>query len=358
MTGRMYPEWWGKLSALIVFIGFNLTFFPQFLLGYLGMPRRYYEYPAEFQVLNVMSTAGASILAVGYVLPLGYLLLSLRYGKIAPENPWHATGLEWTIASPPIKENFETTPIVTEGPYDYSPQESEDRSNAARAEPRTPQPHETDDGPVLAHHFDDPEQQKISAELGMWTFLATEVMFFGGLFAAYTVYRNVHFEAFKAASLKLYPSLGGINTFVLLTSSLTMALAVRSVQVRQRKPLIGYLIATMVLGTIFLGIKFYEWRLDYLESLIPGRNFRFEGSLEIERDAQIFFLLYFLMTGIHALHMIIGITFVAIVAVACWKHHPVGRGQNQVEIMGLYWHFVDLVWVFLYPLLYLVDLHK
>ena len=125
ISGRMYPEIWGKLSALVVFIGFNLTFFPQFLLGYLGMPRRYFTYPPEFQVLNVMSTAGASILAVGYVLPLIYLVLSLRYGPKASSNPWRATGLEWQTTSPPPTYNFYETPIVTTGPYQYDPEASE-----------------------------------------------------------------------------------------------------------------------------------------------------------------------------------------------------------------------------------------
>ena len=125
MTGRMYPEIWGKLSALTVFLGFNLTFFPQFVLGYLGMPRRYFEYPPEFQVLNVMSTAGASILAAGYVLPLFYLILSLKFGPRVGPNPWGATGLEWTTASPPPTENFEVIPIVTEGAYNYSPSAAE-----------------------------------------------------------------------------------------------------------------------------------------------------------------------------------------------------------------------------------------
>jgi cytochrome c oxidase subunit 1 len=119
MTGRMYPEGWAKLSALIIFLGFNLTFFPQFILGYLGMPRRYHAYAPEFQVLNVLSSAGASILAVGYVLPLIYLIWSLRYGKIAGPNPWGATGLEWQTTSPPPTHNFEETPIVTEEPYAY-----------------------------------------------------------------------------------------------------------------------------------------------------------------------------------------------------------------------------------------------
>jgi cytochrome c oxidase subunit I len=120
MTGRMYPEIWGKLSALTIFIGFNLTFFPQFVLGYMGMPRRYYEYPPEFQVLNVMSTAGASVLAVGYILPLFYLTLSLKFGPKAGPNPWGGTSLEWQIPSPPPTENFTSMPVVTTEPYTYA----------------------------------------------------------------------------------------------------------------------------------------------------------------------------------------------------------------------------------------------
>ncbi len=121
ITGRMYPEWWGRLSAGIIFIGFNLTFFPQFVLGYLGMPRRVHEYVDDFQVLNVMSSAGASILGVGYLIPLAYLIWSLRYGPVAGPNPWRATGLEWQTQSPPTTFNFETTPVVTEPPYHYDP---------------------------------------------------------------------------------------------------------------------------------------------------------------------------------------------------------------------------------------------
>jgi cytochrome c oxidase subunit 1 len=119
MTGKIYPEAWAKLAALITFIGFNLTFFPQFLLGYMGMPRRYAQYAPEFQVLNVLSSAGASILAVGFILPAIYLTWSLRYGKIAGDNPWQATGLEWQTTSPPPTHNFEETPVVTTEPYHY-----------------------------------------------------------------------------------------------------------------------------------------------------------------------------------------------------------------------------------------------
>jgi cytochrome c oxidase subunit 1 len=123
ITGRLYPEGWGRFSALVVFLGFNLTFFPQFLLGYLGMPRRYHAYPEEFQVLNVMSSAGASILGVGYLIPMIYLVWSMRYGKAAGDNPWQATGLEWQTPSPPPTENFEATPVVTEPPYAYDQEE-------------------------------------------------------------------------------------------------------------------------------------------------------------------------------------------------------------------------------------------
>ncbi len=125
ITGRMYPESWGRIAALLLFLGFNLTFFPQFILGYLGNPRRYHSYPPEFQIFHVMSTLGATILAVGYILPICYLLWSIRYGQKASANPWRATGLEWQTPSPPPKFNFETTPIVTESPYLYSAESGE-----------------------------------------------------------------------------------------------------------------------------------------------------------------------------------------------------------------------------------------
>jgi cytochrome c oxidase subunit 1 len=119
ITGKLYPKFWSKVSALVIFVGFNVTFFPQFILGYLGMPRRYHAYPAEFQVLNVMSSAGATVLALGYVIPAIYFVWSMRYGKDASANPWGAVGLEWETNSPPPTENFETIPTVTWGAYEY-----------------------------------------------------------------------------------------------------------------------------------------------------------------------------------------------------------------------------------------------
>jgi cytochrome c oxidase subunit 1 len=131
ISGRLYPEGWARFAALTVFVGFNLTFFPQFVLGYLGMPRRYHAYPPEFQVLNVMSSAGASILAVGYMVPMVYLIWSMRYGRRASDNPWDATGLEWQTPSPPPTENFEETPVVTWEAYDYGSKDREKEPQVA-----------------------------------------------------------------------------------------------------------------------------------------------------------------------------------------------------------------------------------
>jgi cytochrome c oxidase subunit I len=137
ISGRLYPEGWAKFAALLVFVGFNLTFFPQYVLGYLGMPRRYHTYPDEWQVLNVMSSAGASILALGYVIPLVYLLWSLRYSPLAGPNPWGATGLEWQTPSPPPTDNFAVTPVVTQPPYAYETQEEAHGSSTANGGART-----------------------------------------------------------------------------------------------------------------------------------------------------------------------------------------------------------------------------
>jgi cytochrome c oxidase subunit 3 len=209
--------------------------------------------------------------------------------------------------------------------------------------------------PALAHQFDSLGQQTEAATLGMWVFLVTEVLFFGGLFLTYTVYRAFYPAAFAAASHELDILLGGINTAVLITSSLTMALAVHAAQLGQRQRLMMFLVATMVLGSIFLGIKGVEYYHKFVEHHVPGANFQFEK--EYARHAQIFFSLYFIMTGLHAVHMIIGIAVLLVMWLWAWRGGITAEYAAPIEISGLYWHFVDIVWIFLFPLLYLIGRH-
>jgi cytochrome c oxidase subunit III len=209
--------------------------------------------------------------------------------------------------------------------------------------------------PFQAHHFDDVEQQHEASWLGMWVFLATEVMFFGGMFACYFVYRHWYLQAFASASNHLDVLLGGINTAVLICSSFTMALAVHSAETSTKKPLINFLLLTIVLGLVFLGIKFYEYHTKFEEHLVPGSSFKFEDSLA--RQAEIFFSFYFAMTGMHAVHMIIGIGLLTALALKARRGRFSAAYHTPVELTGLYWHFVDIVWIFLFPLLYLLGRH-
>jgi cytochrome c oxidase subunit III len=206
--------------------------------------------------------------------------------------------------------------------------------------------------PALAHHFDDLDQQREASSLGMWVFLITEIMFFGGLFAGYAVYRNAYPEAFAEASRHLGVVLGAVNTAVLICSSLTMALAVHAAQLGRRRALIGFLLVTIALGSVFLGIKVVEYTHKFHEHLVPGPAFRTTGPHAAQ--VQVFFSFYFAMTGMHALHMIIGI---GILATLVWLARR-GRFSADyywpVELSGLYWHFVDIVWIYLFPLLYLI----
>lgn len=209
---------------------------------------------------------------------------------------------------------------------------------------------------VLEHHFRDLEQQRDASTLGMWIFLATEVMFFGVLFMGYTAYRVVYYESFAAASHHLKLLLGGINTVVLLSSSLTMALAVHAAQLGRSKALVGFLLVTMLLGAVFLGIKAVEYYAEYEELLVPGLNFAYSGPNP--GQVEIFFLLYFFMTGLHAFHLVVGIGLVGSIALLAWRGRYTPAYHTPVELTGLYWHFVDVIWVFLFPLLYLIDVHR
>ena len=209
---------------------------------------------------------------------------------------------------------------------------------------------------ALAHQFDDAEQQKEASIFGMWIFLVTEIMFFGGMFTGYTVYRYQLHEAFVAGSDKLDLLLGTVNTAVLILSSLTMALAVRAAQTSKRRQLIWFLILTMLLGATFLGIKSVEYAHKFHENLVPGPHFVFDGVPH--HRAELFFSFYFALTGFHALHMIIGLALLSVLLWMAAKGRFSSEYYNPVEVSGLYWHFVDIIWIFLFPLLYLVGHHR
>jgi cytochrome c oxidase subunit III len=224
---------------------------------------------------------------------------------------------------------------------------------------------------ALAHHFDNLEQQREAGTLGMWIFLVTEIMFFGGLFLAYTLYRASYPEAFAAASNHLDLRLGSINTVVLIFSSLTMALAVYNAQTGNRRLQIVFLALTLILGTTFLGIKAVEYHQKYVDNLIPGSvlaNHPFNPDERVLEElnlpanvslhnVEMFYWIYFAMTGLHALHMIIGAGMLCVLIYFAWKGRYTPEYHSHVELGGLYWHFVDIVWIFLFPLLYLLGRH-
>ena len=212
----------------------------------------------------------------------------------------------------------------------------------------------------LAHQFEDLSQQHDADTFGIWIFLVTEIMFFGGVFAGYAILRWFYFAAFEGGSHLLDIRLGAFNTVVLLGSSLTMALAVRSAQIGSRRAQIIFLTWTLILGGVFLGIKAYEYHQKFVEHIVPSLDWAPEGEVLARlapgglNHAQLYFFFYFGMTGLHALHMIIGM------GLLFWLLLRARRGDftpayfAPVEVVGLYWHFVDIVWIFLFPLLYLI----
>lgn len=208
----------------------------------------------------------------------------------------------------------------------------------------------------LAQQFTDLAQQKEANLLGMWLFLATEVMLFGAIFLAYSVSRYRFFEPFSAGSGRLFWWLGGINTVVLLSSSLLMALAVRAAHGGDSKHTTRYLLLTILLGAVFLGVKLTEYGIDYHEGLIPLQDWWKTQNIDPHFDGQmrLFFVFYFIMTILHAIHMTIGMGVLAMLAWLTRKGRATARQSEMVEIAGLYWHFVDIVWVFLFPALYLI----
>lgn len=267
------------------------------------------------------------------------------------------------------------------------------------------------DGAIVEHQFDDLPQQVESSMLGMWTFLATEIMFFSGLIVSYIIFRTSYRDDFEAASHHLNVPLGAFNTWILLTSSLTMALAVRASQLGNARRAACFMFATVAFGCGFLGVKYVEYSTDYREGLFPGLHWDWElanshsshaqpapvgadaeqhGSATAEpaagsdwyaavgtlkpspsahqvmpllggkargqsEHAKLFFVFYFFMTGLHGIHIIIGLVAIGIMAVLAWRGWFSGNGTTQIEVIGLYWHFVDVIWVYLYPALYLID---
>lgn len=208
---------------------------------------------------------------------------------------------------------------------------------------------------ALQHHFEDLQQQHEASTLGMWAFLAQEVLFFGGLFTGYIVYRLKYPQAFHDGSHHLSWELGALNTAVLIFSSLTMALAVYWAQDGNKKKIIRWLIATMLLGGTFLGIKAFEYYEKWHDHLLPGVGFEWHGPGA--EQVRIFYSFYFAMTGMHALHMIVGIGILLFIVRQASKGKYTAEYSAPVEMFGLYWHFVDIVWIFLFPLLYLIGRH-
>jgi cytochrome c oxidase subunit 3 len=208
---------------------------------------------------------------------------------------------------------------------------------------------------ALVHQFDTPEQQFEASQLGMWVFLATEVLFFGGMFACFTAYHYAYPQGFAEASNHLPAWAGAAMTAILICSSLTMALAVHSSVEGHRRGLVIFVALTMIFGVVFLGLKFWEYYDHYKDHLVPGIDFQYEGPYV--RQAALFFSFYYAMTGFHALHMLIGLGLQSYLLLASWRDRFSAEYHTPVEIVGLYWHFVDVVWIFLFPLLYLLGRH-
>ena len=209
----------------------------------------------------------------------------------------------------------------------------------------------------LQHHFADMEQQNDAGIFGMWVFLVTEIMFFGAIFAAYAIYRSMYLPAFEFGSRLLDVKLGTVNTAVLIGSSLTMVLAVHAAQTGKRKALVFFLLLTMALGAAFLGIKSYEYYTKWEHFLVPGLRFAPTEALPsgvTVPNLEMFFCFYFFMTALHALHMIIGFGIMTVLVIMSWRGRFSPEYYAPIEVSGLYWHFVDIIWIFLFPLLYLI----
>ena len=380
MTGRMYPEGMSKLAAVITFIGFNLTFFPQFILGYLGMPRRYAAYPPEFQVLNVLLDRRRH--GAGRRLPaadaLSDVVAEVRRDCGQQSVAGHGAGVADSVAAADREfcrdsRSWTTKPTTTSGWRTRRTERGDDRwiatataQTARRAASSTRHP------PYHRHHFETVAQQREAASFGMWLFLLTEIMFFGGLFSAYLIYRNWYYPAFVAGIHQLnivwrHAEHRGPDHLQLHHGHGRTGRG--DAQARAAGVC---LILTIVFGSPSSASS-DRVHGEVGEAPRPGLNFSPGASstrsdpestphdkplrLDMAQKTQLFFFLYFAMTGMHALHMIIGI---ALLTSDHSGRRPerIHRSRRAVENFGLYWHFVDIVWIFLFPLLYLISRHQ
>jgi cytochrome c oxidase subunit 3 len=204
----------------------------------------------------------------------------------------------------------------------------------------------------LAHHFSDTTQQSESAKLGMWVFLLTEILLFGGLFVTYAVFRSWNPDMFYNAHKQLNITLGTINTVVLITSSVTVALAIRSIQLNRKRWTISLLATTLILAAVFLVIKYFEYSHKFHLGQLPGKFYTFAGLQGT--NPHIFFSVYFAMTGLHGLHVLAGMIVISIMIVRTSRNNFSSEYYTPVELTGLYWHLVDMIWIYLFPLLYLI----
>ena len=343
ITGRLYSERWARFAAGLLFLGFNFTFFPQYLLGTAGMPRRYHAYAPEFQTSEraVLRRSGHPRARLP---PAPWISRMVALSR--PTRPAQSMGGDGTRVA---------DALATPGRQFRA---AAQRERSALRVSRAPTGRRCAGGnamtvaPALAggvgHIEEAPREAR--ARLGMWLFLATELLFFGVLFFAYALGRRHFADAFPMASRHTNVILGTANTAVLLTSSLTMAVAARAATLQHARTARNLLFATAALGVLFLVIKGAEYGLDFREHLVPGAEFAITG--EGRRGAAFFFGFYFVATGLHALHLAIGIGIVLSMAFGALR--AVRDAAPAIEATGLYWHFVDLVWIFLYPSLYLV----
>jgi cytochrome c oxidase subunit 3 len=207
--------------------------------------------------------------------------------------------------------------------------------------------------PGLQHHFTNMTQQFEAAKLGMWLFLVTEVLLFGGLFVGYGIMHSKHPEAFVAAHHHLDWRLGALNTIVLLLSSFTMVMGVWAAQTGQRKKLIAFLLLTVILAMVFMGVKYVEYSHKFHEGLLPGKFYSHQG--DTVPGQFMFFSFYFMMTGLHGIHVLLGIVAILWITFRAWRGHFSAQYYGPVDIVGLYWHLVDLIWIYLFPLMYLIS---